>query len=95
VCTERAAWKEYRWVRLSRKENEGLIGTEGFSLAVADNKIFVFGGIKHLKHETNAICGFDLQSNEWEEVETTGPTPSPRYPGGNAPTLHTSLPSVG
>ncbi|ELR24667.1 protein kinase domain containing protein [Acanthamoeba castellanii str. Neff] len=82
------SWKEYRWVRLSRKENEGLIGTEGFSLAVADNKIFVFGGIKHLKHETNAICGFDLQSNEWEEVETTGPTPSPRW--GHTARAHTA-----
>lgn len=49
----------------------------GPGLAVTGNKVWVvfgFGG----KHELSDVHRFDLDTNLWEEVETSGEKPSPR-----------------
>mmetsp|Transcript_25899 Transcript_25899/g.44665 ORF Transcript_25899/g.44665 Transcript_25899/m.44665 type:complete len:508 (-) Transcript_25899:191-1714(-) len=50
----------------------------GQSMVVYGRKIIFFGGSSG-HHYVNDVCSFDVDTNRWEKLLTTGTAPSPRY----------------
>lgn len=76
--------KYENWVRLKTDKAPSARGRQAFTLDLSRKKIYIFGGRFRAEASTgnytnyNDLWAFDLNTDQWEEIKTSGTAPSPR-----------------
>ncbi|MCA9610058.1 MAG: hypothetical protein KC619_30890 [Myxococcales bacterium] len=65
------------WERLSPSGGPGLLVRHATVLDTMRDRMLVFGGRSSSSSYSNAVWAFDLATDTWSEVATTGDTPAP------------------
>mmetsp|Transcript_7458 Transcript_7458/g.9941 ORF Transcript_7458/g.9941 Transcript_7458/m.9941 type:complete len:431 (-) Transcript_7458:82-1374(-) len=73
-------YRTLRWHRLkfSDEVSKKVLNLYGHSLVYYQNRLISFGGTAGMSY-TSLSCSFDLESETWSTLQTTGRRPSPRY----------------